>query len=330
MLAAGELSTAAYDRASRSPLKLQSAEPALASAFIAYARDQAAKLLDSLGFDGARELAGGGLRITTTLDYDSQLQADELASRSVAVSAAVDEITLALLDVPGGEILALSGRALRQANQPGPILQPFVYMQGFLRRLVTPASMLFDMPQVYPGPADGLIYSFANPDGNHRGPLNLRDAMAAGLLPPAAQVADMRGMDKIIATAKQLGLSGLDTSRATLDLLERGGGVSTLDTGYAFSALAGMGVMRGVAADSAAAGARPRDPVAILRISDAAGNTLWQYAADDPANATALVEPSLAYMVNDILADADARSRTLAAEPASFEGETALGRRLQR
>ena len=68
--------------------------------------------------------------------------------------------------------------------QPAVVLRPFVYMDAFLRREFTPASMLYDIPRTYPGRAADLIYAPANSDGRYRGPLLLRDAMAAGLLPP--------------------------------------------------------------------------------------------------------------------------------------------------
>ena len=137
----------------------------------------------------------GGLQITTTLDLDLQMQAecvvrshlDRLGGRSGAVSTAAgyacvganelllipgvdtanppNSAALVLLDVRSGEILSMVGAALADSYQPAVVLQPFVYMEGFLRRLYTPASMVYDIPQVYPGPADGLIFSPSNPDG---------------------------------------------------------------------------------------------------------------------------------------------------------------------
>ena len=85
-----------------------------------------------------------------------------------------------------------------------------------------------------------------------------------------------------------------------------------LDTAYAYSVLAASGVMRGIETSPAAEGQRRLDPVAVLRIEDAAGRALWSLEQLPPgARQTALIEPSLAYLVNDILADADARRATL-------------------
>ena len=315
--------------------------PEIAPDFYLFARQQAKTILDNLGNDGARLMAGGGLHITTSLDLDLYFQAECVArahlqqlnggssavqtlqgSKCIATrellptaridAAGPDRATLVILDVDSGVILSMLGNAPQVSRQPGVVLQPFIYIEGFLRRLYTPATMVYDIPQVYPGPADGLIYAPANPDGQFRGPLNLRDAMSAALVPPAVQVANSRGMEQVIRTAHRLGFNSLDANRVNLDILERGGAVSVLDVGYAYGVLAATGVMRGLPAEPIAAGFRGRDPVAILRITDADGNVLWEYeGAQGRSNETPVIEPSLAYLVNDVLADEATRQRVL-------------------
>lgn len=312
--------------------------PQIAPEFAAYARRQAQDILDREGLDGARLVSRGALKIVTTLDLDLYLQSecvirahlDRLRGgsgdvqtlddspcagalgltppRAVDASLAPDAAVLMMMDVTSGEILSMVGEASRQAHQPAALLHPFVYMEGFLRRAFTPASMVYDIPRAFPGPADGLIYAPANPDGRFRGPLNLRDAMAGGLLPPAAQIASSQGLSQIIRTAHQIGLKGLDDDQYTLDILARGGEISALDATYAYSVLAAMGVMRGVA-EPAASGYRGRNPLAVRRIADAQGRILWEHDAE--SSQTVIFEPSLAYLVNDILADHEARQRVL-------------------
>ena len=342
----GFIDRAAYDGASKASARMTIEKfnrlPEIAPEFNLYARRQAQIILDNLGYDGARLLARGGLRITSSLDLDLYLQSECLArahlqqlrrgagaaetrrsqdAQCIAapellpfapVASAPDKVTTVILDVESGAILSMSGNAQLATRQPGVVLQPFVYIEGFLRRLYTPATMVYDIPQVYPGQADGLIYTPANPDGQFQGPLNLRDAMAAALLPPAVQVANSRGMGQVIRTAHRLGFNSLDENRINLDILERGSAVSVLDTGYAYSVLAAMGVMRGLPAEPIAAGYRGQDPVAILRIADAEDNLLWQYAgSQERSNATPVIEPSLAYLVNHVLADERSRQRIL-------------------
>ncbi len=268
----------------------------LAADFLAYARAQALQILDRQGLEGRRLLASGGLSIRTSLDLSLQQRAAESAE------------SLVLLDAATGEILSLVGDAAA-VHQPAGILAPFVYMDAFASRTATPASMLYDILREYPGAGGDLVYKPANPDGTQRGPLNLRDAMAAGLLPPVIQVAAERGLQGAIQLAGALGFTSLDAGHDDLRLLEGGGAASVLDAAYAYSVLASMGVMHGTPTVPASLGMRGRDPVAVLRIEDAGGQELWRYR---PAGGqSVIVEPSLAYLVNDILADDEARERML-------------------
>ncbi len=331
MLNTGLIDKNQFDQASAATIFIQQpAQPQsdIAPTFADYARAQAEAILRSQGFSAARLLARGNLQIKTTLDLDLQLVADclldahldtlapactplpALPATATDLTGSPDSAALALIDVNNGQILSMAGDAIAPGPQPAIVLQPFVYMDAFLRRDYTPASMVLDLPRAYPGPTADLIYKPTNPDGDYRGPLNLRDAMAAALLPPAVQVASTNGMESVIQTARTLGFTSLAAERFDLDLLERGGAVSVLDTAYAYSVLASMGVMRGLPAEPLAASPRQRDPVAILRIETAGGHLLWSH--DQELHQTVLFEPSLAYMVNDILADTAARQATLA------------------
>ncbi len=344
MLDAGMIDKAEFDRASSDVIVVgepAADDAAFAQEFLKYARSQAESILERLGLDGARLIARGGLKITTSLDLELQLQSECLlrthlrnlrgeggqvsaldgssceAARGLPrpvreIISAPDRGALTLIDANSGQILSMVGEAAAYRHQAGIVLQPFVYMNAFLRRDYTPASMVYDIPQSYPGPSAELIFAAANADGRHRGPMNLRDAMAAGLLPPAVQVASTGGMASILKTASAMGFSGLDASRYDLDVLERGGEFSVLDSAYVYSVLASMGSMRGVPTVPLAADFRGHDPVAITKIEDGAGNVLWSYdQVERDLREIAVIEPSLAYMVNDILADATARQTAL-------------------
>ncbi len=306
--------------------------------FALYARRQAEAILNDLGYDGAQMVARRGLLITTTLDLDLYYQSEcalrthlarlsgdtgdqltlgggvctsaaFLPPAAAAVASPPDSGVLVVLDVASGEIRSMVGPAAEADYQPGPTLQPFVYFDSFLSTLYTPASMVMDIPSPFPGPAEGLIYTPSNPDGQFRGPMNLRDAMGAGLLPPAVAVAYNRGIDSILIIAHRIGLNSLDeNARYDLSLLERGGEVAVLDMAYAYSVFASMGQMRGVYTPSIARGYRQRNPVAVLRIEDGAGNALWEYdEAQQAASAVPVFDDFLAFPINDILSDQETR-----------------------
>ncbi len=335
MLDAELIDQAQFDEATAAVVALGLAEgrqAEIAPAFIEYARRQAEGILESRGYDGARMMARGGLRITTTLDMALQRQAEcvmrahltlsepaiafdgsrcpaaERLDNPEAGSAALPQAgALVLLEVSSGRILSMAGDALAVSHQPAILLQPFVYIDAFLRREYTPASMVYDLPQSFPGRAAELIYTPVNPDGEYRGPLNLRAAMAGGLLPPAVQVASKTGMESALRTARTLGFNSLDLRGPNLDLLERGGEVSVIDAAYAYSILAASGAMRGLPVTPLGAGYRSRDPLAILKIEDGDGRLLWSYDGGSAADESVIIEPSAAFMVNDILADLEAR-----------------------
>ena len=273
------------------------ARAGLSANFLTLARAQAKQILERQGLDSRRLVDSGGLTITTTLDLELQRRAAESFA------------TLVIIDARSGEILSLAGDAMLATRQPAGILQPFVYMDAFARRTATPATMLYDISRAYPGSADDLVYTPANADGVERGPLSLREALASGLLPPAVQVASETGMQSALQLAGALGFNSLDIQATDLTLLEGGGAVSVLDAAYAYSVIAALGEMHGAPTAPAADGLRGRDPVAVLRIEDGAGQLLWQY--DAAASRSVIIQPSLAYLVNDILSDELARGRSL-------------------
>ncbi len=313
--------------------------PPTAPEFVTYARAQAENILNSLGYDGTHLVARGGLKITTTLDLDlynqslcvmqtqfARLNKATLPANCPAASylpalisdpgaAPPDSGALVILDATTGAIKSMVGPANDQQFEPGVTIQPFVYLSGFVdpSARYTPATMVNDIPNQYPGSEEGLIYSITNPDGKFRGPMNLRNAMGADLLPPAADIAYKEGMDNILETAHQLGMNSLDENSYDIMLLERGGQVAPLDVAYSYSVFATLGSMRGVPTQPVARGYRARDPVAIQAIQDSTGAVLWQYDATNAATCgtltvcTPLLDHPLAYLVNDILSDQSTR-----------------------
>ena len=303
----------------------------LAPEFSQLALRQTRAILESLGLAAEGMLARGGLRIHTTLDLALQESAtclsrlhlqqlrspapaartcadEELLAPAPAMDVPPDVAAMAILDVTTGELLALPGEATARQYPPGPLLQPFVYFEAF-RKGRTVADMLLDVPLELPGDFEGLLYTPVNNDGLFRGPLPLREAMSAGLLPPAVQLASELRLDSILARAGRLGLAGLDAhTTEQLSLLERGGVVSLLDSAWAYAGFAAQGERRGLYG---------REPLAVLRIDDAQGQLLWQAPRNDAADCAAapdctpLFAGELGYLVNDVLADQDARARVL-------------------
>src|SRR5690606_23801200 len=232
-----------------------------------------------------------------------------------ATSTPPDTGMLIIIDARTGEIKSLVGAVSDMKYQPGPTLQPFVYLnylilpQGNPTNPPSPSTMLLDIPRSFPGAEEGLVYTVDNPDGRYRGPVSLREALGAGLLPPAAEIAYRQGMTRILRLAQEIGLNGLSDFTYDLMLLARGGAVSLLDVAYSYSVFATLGKQVGILVEPVARNFRGRDPVAIRRIEDVNGTLLWEYDETAAQNCTSfdvcyqLLETEPAYLINDMLAD---------------------------
>jgi membrane peptidoglycan carboxypeptidase len=352
LLAAGGITEGEFSAAVAEPITIrrEGFVQQLAPDFMAYARRQAETILTALGYDGRQLVARGGLTITTTLDATVYLQTECAMRAQMAVLAGGDLDTVTALDgsqcagltfLPAtdagpldsppdqgaavvmdaqtGEILALVGAAAQADAQPGVTLQPFVYLDSFVnpRRLTSPATMALDIPLSFPGAEEGLIYTAQNPDGRFYGVMNLRQAMGAALLPPAADTAYRQGMGSVLRTAHQMGINSLADDTYDIMLLERGGRVSPLDIAYAYSVFAASGDFRGVGVEPVGPGFRVRDPVAVAQITDRDGNVLWAYDAAAARTCRTLdvctprLDKALAYLVTDVYADQTSRWQTL-------------------
>jgi len=371
LLGSGTITQNAYESASNTVTIIRpdaGQSPLVAPDFARYARRQAESILTALGRDGAGLVSRGGLRITTTLDLDLYYQTEcllryrleQLSGRDPSTVRSLDDqacisaqflppVQLALpnedtlppdsgiiviLDVNTGEIKAMVGAGTETAYQPGPTLQPFIYLDAFTNLggsnnnlLFTPATMVLDIPRQFPGAQDGLLYIPNNVDGLFFGPMNLRDAMATGRLLPVMQVANERGLNSALRnTATPMGINSLNDNVYDLSLLEKGGAVSVLDTAYAYSVFAGQGYITGRVINQPNPDLRQHDPVAVRRIEDANGVILWEYGADQAAaNRVPKLQSELPYLVNDILSDTTSRLRILGdVEPLAISRRAAV------
>ncbi len=162
--------------------------------------------------------APGAKQLPSTLDARVQRvalsalrrQLAELRGRNVEDGAAL------VLDNRSGEVLAWVGSAGAGASsaaevdavlarrQPGSTLKPFVYALALQQRLITAASLLDDAPLSLQ--AAGALYQPQNYDRAFRGPVRVREALAASLNVPAVQVGAMLGPDALFDGLNRAGL----------------------------------------------------------------------------------------------------------------------------
>lgn len=260
---------------------------------------------------GEEALYRQGLRVYTTLDVDLQERArdiaryhlQELATSSVDHPAHnVTDAALVALDPQTGEILAMLGspdyfqtaidgavNVTLMPRQPGSAIKPLTYATAFTRDY-TPATMLLDVRMSFIT-REGNAYVPVNYDRKFRGPVLLREALASSLNVVAVQVLQHVGVEALLSTAHNLGISTLQESqRYGLALTLGGGEVRLLELTAAYASLANGGWRV--------------EPTAILRVEDAQGKTLW---TRQTALGSRVIDERVAYLVTDILSDDSAR-----------------------
>lgn len=133
-------------------------------------------------------------------------------------------------------------------------------------------------------------YSPNNYDGNFRGPMTFRNALAQSQNIPAVKVLYLAGLGDSIRTARALGISTLgNPDRYGLTLVLGGGEVTLLDMTGAYSVFANDGVRN--------------PPTGILRVEDKRGNILESF--EDQSKQA--IDPEVARQINDMLSDNNAR-----------------------
>lgn len=276
---------------------LPAVEPAIAPHFVAYALDEL--------FTRRPDLRDKqGLVIETTLDAGLQQAAEravQIRLEDVKEKGAGNAAVVAIEPSTGG-IVAMVGSAdffdgakagqvnmAIQPRQPGSALKPFLYAAA-LEHGFTAASELLDVPTPFQTPTG--IYTPGNYDRKFHGPVSLRVALASSFNVPAVRTLDQLGIDALLEMANRFGLRTLTDAEAYgLSLTLGGGDVRLIDLTNAYGALGNGGQLV--------------QPFAVTRVRDNTGKVVYERSE---AAAVRVLSPQNAYILSDILSDADART----------------------
>jgi membrane peptidoglycan carboxypeptidase len=284
--------------------------------FALYVRERLEKLY------GAEAVYGGGLTVITSIDLVKQEQALALAREQIDILREkhnANNAAVVMLDTKTAEILAMVGsldygdesidgnvNMAISPRQPGSSFKPFTYATAFAQGY-TPASMVMDMRTSFPDPPNPAPYVPENYSRSFHGPMPLRRALASSYNVPAVAMMSKVGSDNVVQTAHRMGINTLRNAHYGLSLTLGGGEVTLLDMVYAFTVFGNGGDMLGepIAPEDLELGFRRLDPVAILKVTDARGNTLYEYR--EPRRQQ-VIRPEVAYLITDILSDNRART----------------------
>jgi penicillin-binding protein 1C len=250
----------------------------------------------------------GGFRITTTLDLDMQDLAQAIVTRHVNALRPTHDLgnsALVAVHPNTGEILAMVGSAdfyqedidgqvnvAISPRQPGSALKPLLYATAFEDNLISPATVLWDIPVTYTV-GTSQIYTPTNYDGTFHGPVTARTALANSYNIPAVKLLHGLTVDRMLEGARVMGLHSLDRDESWygLSLTLGGGEVTLLDLTTAYATLANEG--------------RYVEPRPVLAIRDRLGHFL---EIPGPIYARPVLSPGAAFLVTDILSDNTARA----------------------
>ncbi|PIR87862.1 MAG: penicillin-binding protein [Candidatus Harrisonbacteria bacterium CG10_big_fil_rev_8_21_14_0_10_45_28] len=247
-----------------------------------------------------------GLQIITTLDVDLQKAAEEAVSAGAERNARLYNGTngaLVAQDAKTGQILALVGSrdyfdsevdgqynvATQGLRQPGSTLKPFAYLTA-LKMGYPDSTVLFDVKTQFSTDLAN-IYQPENFDGIFRGPVSFRTALSQSINVPAVKTLYLVGIENLLQTLQDFGISTLnDPRRYGLSLVLGGGEVRLIELVGAYSVLAQEGIYHA--------------QHTILKVETRDGQILEEYKDQFKK----VIEPRYPQIINDILSDVQARS----------------------
>jgi len=308
-----------YNEAVKSPLQIQPPRTSIkAPHFVFYVKNI---LEEEFGSD---IVAKGGLEIFTTLDIKIQEEAEKIIREELekVVSLNVGNGATLVTRPVTGEVLAMVGSVDYFASpsgsfnvvtatnrQPGSSIKPINYAIALDRKIITPASVLLDVPTCFSSAVKS--YCPHNYEGDYKGQTQIRFALGNSNNIIAVKVMALNTVDDFIASSSAFLIDTFqqDPSRYGLSLTLGGGEMPMYELAQAYSSFPNRG--------------KPRRIQSILKVTDPQGKVLFKF--EDPNYVKDVDKPiqmpnylamggkrtigeETAYLISHILLDNNARS----------------------
>ena len=201
-----------YKQAKKEPIKLSSMPQLYTFNKAPYFCDYVMKELERLGFDET-DISQGGYKIVTTLDYKTQVAANEAILRNMngwGLTGTNQQAAIFTFNTTDGRILAYAGgkdytqsqfdRVTQAIRPPGSAFKPFVYAAAIEKGL-GPNDMIQDMPV--------KIGNWAprNYGNKYRGEIPLYTALMVSSNVCAARLIEYVGIRPVIQLARVMGIT---------------------------------------------------------------------------------------------------------------------------
>lgn len=275
--------------------------PLLAPHFVAYTLDAARRQF------GEVNVRRAGLHILTTLDLRMQQLAEGIVAKTVKELKPrynLSNAALVALKPGDAEILVMVGSAdyynaaingavnvAIRPRQPGSALKPVLFATAFDENLISPASVIWDLPVGY-RITPVQVYRPVNYDSKFHGPVTARMALANSYNVPAVKLLDRVGTEQMRQRAIAMGVDSFrreDTYGLGMTLGSNE--VTLIELTTVYHTLANQGAYT--------------PPTPFRLVTDGTGRSLLP---EDLTPRPQVVSPEAAYLVTDILSDNAART----------------------
>ena len=275
--------------------------------FVMYVKQ---KLVEKYGEQMANE---GGLKVYTTLDLDLYNAANDAVREIGAQNDKkynASNAALVSVDPKTGQILAMVGsrdffdeeidgnvNVATRDRQPGSSFKPLSYATLMKKDSWGAGSILYDVKTNFGGG-----YTPHNYDGSYRGNVTLRKALQGSLNIPAVKSLYIAGMNQVLETAHDMGITTLNNpENYGLSLVLGAGEVKPIDMAVAYGVFGNGGVKQ--------------DLAWFVKIEDKNGDTLDEYKKQSGKQ---VLDPQIAYIMSNILSDNNARSYVFGSRSALY------------
>ncbi len=273
---------------------------------------------------GVKTMRAGGYTIKTTLDYKAQQMAEQAVANGAALMSAngSDNIALASVDVETAQVIAMVGsvdwnipgygevNAATSQLEPGSSMKPIIdYGPLFMERAgqnYGPGSILKDenIDSIYCAGYTGTCM-LRNYTGSWYGNVTIRRALAGSLNIPAVKALYINGVENSLKVAQGLGDKSYCANDAWSGGLSiaigSGCNVTPVEHANAFASIARGGVYKELSY--------------VLELKNSSGDVIesWSDSAGER-----VYDDQVAYMVTNILSDANARTITFGSQGYAF------------
>jgi membrane peptidoglycan carboxypeptidase len=299
MISAGFIDSQKAGEILAEKINIVETQPSLvAPHFVFYIKDY---LKNELGFENVNQR---GLTIVTSLDLNLQMKAEKIVKEEIEKDKKLRISNgAALITEPiTGQILAMVGskdyyakeidgkyNVTTALRQPGSSIKPINYLLALMKGW-TLASTVEDSPVVYQVKGQ-KPYAPQDYDGKFRGAVTLRTALASSLNVPSVKLLAKNGVDNMIDLAQLMGITTWgDRNRFGLALALGSGEVKMTDMATAYGVFANLG--------------EKVELQPVLEINNYLGENIYRANPEKQP----IVDPKLAYLIDDVLSDNNARA----------------------